>query len=194
MDLSPRCEEPLTIVDWPVSETQFQIDCQHTRFTIQNLYFLQIFLHSMDALEFKGSYHKVLFIQVNCYLEMFWRKYIYNFYIIWKTNRSCDQRCFIKKGVLKNFSKLTGKHVYRSLFFNKLGTLTQVFFWEFYEHFFYRTPFLQNTSTSRRLPLDQSPAIVLCKKFTNFPTNLVCNKKYKMGSKFILRKAFIYFF
>ena len=28
---------------------------------------------------------------------------------------------FCKKGVLKNFAKFTGKHLYRSLFFNKVG-------------------------------------------------------------------------
>ena len=30
---------------------------------------------------------------------------------------------FYKKGVLKNFENLTGKHMYQSLFFNKLASL-----------------------------------------------------------------------
>ena len=35
----------------------------------------------------------------------------------WK--RSSHQRCSIKKGVFRNFTKLTEKHLYQSLFFNK---------------------------------------------------------------------------
>ena len=34
---------------------------------------------------------------------------------------SSRQRCSIKKGVLKNFTTFTGKHLCLSLFFNKLG-------------------------------------------------------------------------
>ena len=52
---------------------------------------------------------------------------------------------FGKKGVLKNFTKFTTKHLYQSLFFNKVEeTLAQVFSCEFCESskntFFYRTP------------------------------------------------------
>ena len=37
---------------------------------------------------------------------------------------------FYKKGVLRNFSKFTGKHLYQSLFFNKVaGSGTCVFLW-----------------------------------------------------------------
>ena len=46
--------------------------------------------------------------------------------------RSSHQRCFMKKGVLRNFVKFTGKHLCQSLFFNK-ETLAQVFSCEFYE-------------------------------------------------------------
>ena len=35
--------------------------------------------------------------------------------------RSRHQRCSIKKGVLRNFSKFTGKHLCQSLFFNKVA-------------------------------------------------------------------------
>ena len=34
--------------------------------------------------------------------------------------RSSHQRCSIRKGVLKNFVKFTGKHLFLSLFFNKV--------------------------------------------------------------------------
>ena len=57
--------------------------------------------------------------------------------------RSSHQRCSVKKSVLKNFAKFTGKHLRQSLFFNKVAgaacnfikkeTLTQVFCCEFYQ-------------------------------------------------------------
>ena len=37
--------------------------------------------------------------------------------------RSSHQRCSIEKGVLKNFTKFTGKHLCQSLFFNKVAGL-----------------------------------------------------------------------
>ena len=56
--------------------------------------------------------------------------------------RSSNQR--LKKGVLRNFAKFTGKHLCQSLFFNKVaGTLAQVFSYEFCKifkkSFFYGT-------------------------------------------------------
>ena len=40
------------------------------------------------------------------------------------------QRCSVRKGILRNFAKLTGKHLCQSLFFNKVAGL----------NLFYRTP------------------------------------------------------
>ena len=37
--------------------------------------------------------------------------------------RSSHRRCSIKKGVLKNLAKFTGKHLCQSLFFNKVAGL-----------------------------------------------------------------------
>ena len=68
--------------------------------------------------------------------------------------RSSRPEVFCKKAVLRNFAKFTGKHLYQSLFFNKVAglacnfikkeTLTQVFSCEFCETskntFYYRTP------------------------------------------------------
>ena len=82
--------------------------------------------------------------------------------------RSSYRRCFVKKGVLRNFAKLTGKHLCQSLFFNKVAdlygeiyvfspnaekcrsvTLLKKSLWYrrfpvnlriFQEHLFYRTP------------------------------------------------------
>ena len=44
--------------------------------------------------------------------------------IINLTNRNSRLEVFFKKGALKNFSKFTGKHLCRSLFFNKVAGLT----------------------------------------------------------------------
>ena len=38
-----------------------------------------------------------------------------------ENNRSSYQRCFVKKDVLRNFAKFTGKHLCQSLFFNKVA-------------------------------------------------------------------------
>ena len=63
--------------------------------------------------------------------------------------------CSIKKGVLRNFTKFTGKHLCQSLFLNNVAglrpaTLLKKKLWHrcFHVDFvkFLRTPFLQNTS------------------------------------------------
>ena len=66
------------------------------------------------------------------------------------------------RDVLKNFAKFTGKHLYRSLFFNKAlcnfikqETLGQMFFSEFCETF-KKTPPENLFNTSRRLLLHLS--------------------------------------
>ena len=38
-------------------------------------------------------------------------------------NKSNHQKVFRKKGVLRNFTRFTGKHLYQSLFFNKVAGL-----------------------------------------------------------------------
>ena len=50
------------------------------------------------------------------------------------TIRSSHQRCSVRKGILRNFAKFTGKHLCHSLFFNKVVGLRPFQF------------FLQNTS------------------------------------------------
>ena len=44
--------------------------------------------------------------------------------------RSSHQRCSVKKGALRNFAKLTGKHICQSLFFNKVEISRNTFFTE----------------------------------------------------------------
>ena len=84
----------------------------------------------------------------------------YQFSAEWPLNgtlgtRSSHQTCSIKKGVLRNFTKLSGKHLWQSLFFNKVAglrpaTLLKKRLWHRYfpVNFvkFLRTAFLQNTS------------------------------------------------
>ena len=69
--------------------------------------------------------------------------------------RSSYRRCSVRKGVLKNFSKFTGKQMYQSLYFTKVAglrpaTLTKWRLWHrcFPVNFakFLRTPLLQSTS------------------------------------------------
>ena len=69
--------------------------------------------------------------------------------------RNSHCRCFIKKGVLRNFVKFPGKYLYQSLFFNKVAgirpaTLLKKRLWHrcFLVIFtkFLRISFLQNTS------------------------------------------------
>ena len=38
--------------------------------------------------------------------------------------RSSQQRCSVRKGVLRNFTKFTGKHLCQSFFFNKVAGAT----------------------------------------------------------------------
>ena len=77
----------------------------------------------------------------------------------WPTNRSSHQWCSVRKRVLRNFAKFTGKHLCQSLFFIKVAdlrpatlfkkkTLAQVFSCEFCK--VRRTPF--SSPFSRRLP------------------------------------------
>ena len=78
-----------------------------------------------------------------------------------KKDRNSHQRCFMKKGVLRNFKKFTGKRLCQSLFLNKVAglkpaTLLKKRLWHrcFPVNFlkFPKTSFLQNTS--RRLLLE----------------------------------------
>ena len=69
--------------------------------------------------------------------------------------RSSHRRCSVKKGVLRNFAKFTGKHLCQTLFFNNIAGLRPAALLEkrlwhrcFAVNFakFLRTPILQNTS------------------------------------------------
>ena len=88
--------------------------------------------------------------------------------------RTSHQRYFVRKGVFRNFTKFTGKHLCQSLFFNKVAglrppTLLKKRLWHrcFPMNFvkFLRTPFLQNTSGRLLLPiLIPGKKTVFCEK------------------------------
>ena len=76
-----------------------------------------------------------------------------------ETLRSSHGRFSVKKAVLRNFIKFSGKHLCQSLFFNKVpglrpGTLAQVFSCEICETskntFSYRTPLVAASSSSHQ--------------------------------------------
>ena len=87
-------------------------------------------------------------------------------------NKSSHRRCSIRKGVLRNFAKFTGKHPHQSLSFNKVVGLRHATLLKkrlqhryFPVNFakFLRTPFLQNTS--RRLFLNKKGFLESNKSF-----------------------------
>ena len=63
-------------------------------------------------------------------------------------HRSSHQKSSLKKDVLRNFTKFTGKHLSQGLFFNKVAGLRPVNFANFL-----RTPFLHNISGQLLLDL-----------------------------------------
>ena len=88
------------------------------------------------------------------------------------------RRCFVKKGVLKNFAKLTGKHLCQSLFLNKVAgracnfikkeSLAQVFSCEFCE-------FFKNTFFTEHLRVTASETELLSE--LSFSWNFLCSHK-----------------
>ena len=74
----------------------------------------------------------------------------FTFYIQFNSNRSSHRRCSLRKGVLRNFAKFAGKHLFQSLFLIRLLAWGLQLCWDFigvfllflgnfYEHLFYRT-------------------------------------------------------
>ena len=120
--------------------------------------------------------------------------------------RSCHQSCSIIKGVLRNFTKFTGKHLCQSLFFNKdtglrSATLFKKSLWRrcFPVNFakFFRTPFLQNTSERLLLtfrynsPIKKNLSDVSTTGCLLFLGNFL-NKRLQFNLCFTLRLQFIF--
>ena len=80
----------------------------------------------------KTKKQKQLILTIICIiylLNKYWLAYLQTCSVV----RSSQRRCFVSKGVLKNFVKFTGKHLCQSLFFfNKVAGLRhRCFFCEF---------------------------------------------------------------
>ena len=91
----------------------------------------------------------------------FYGKIIYNFVWIYLA-RSSHPEVFCKKDVFRNIAKLKGKHLYQSLFFDKVASFRpatllkrRLCYWCFPVNFvkFLRTPF--STENLRWLPLSR---------------------------------------
>ena len=91
-------------------------------------------------------------LKVNIFI---YPKCIYRIFASLKDLKNSHRRCSVRKGVFRNFTKFTEKHLCQSLFFNKvadlkLATLLKNKLWHrcFPVNFgkFLRTLFLQNTS------------------------------------------------
>ena len=94
----------------------------------------------------------VFFIFSNVFIYPYFK---FNYLIFYLFGfRSSHRRCSVKKGVLRNFTKFTGKHLCQSLFFSKvaghISFLLKKRLW--HRRFpvnsvkFLRAPFLHNTS------------------------------------------------
>ena len=85
--------------------------------------------------------------------------------------RSSHRRCSVKKCVLENWAKFTGKHLCQYFFFNKVAGLTLLKKRIWHSYFsvnfakFLRTPFLQNTP--RRLFLYLFNWILVAERLRN---------------------------
>ena len=66
-----------------------------------------------------GEFHDLFKFRRFHYIEYIYASLTFAVYLLSETSRSSHQRCSIKKGVVRNFSKFTGKHLCHSLFFNK---------------------------------------------------------------------------
>ena len=112
-------------------------------------------------------------------------------YVIFMLCFCCDRSSrpdvFCKKGVLRDFTKFTGKHLSQSFFFNKVAglscrpkacnfikkeTLAEVFSCEFYEisknTFFYRTPLVTASAVKLLFEVCNQAQFYLCRRYTVF--------------------------
>ena len=114
-----------------------------TNYTKSTTVLIDIYVH---------IYIYIIYIYIYTYTHIYTHIYIC---IYIRNNRSSHRRCSVRKVVLRNFAKFTGKHPCQSLFFDTVaglrpGTLIKKRLW--YRYFpvnfakFLRTPYLQNTS------------------------------------------------
>ena len=68
----------------------------------------------------KREPHLLYYLQSSQLPLQFWDRLSHDA-IVSHQDRSSHQRCSVKKGVLRNFAKFTGKHLCQRLFFNKVA-------------------------------------------------------------------------
>ena len=87
---------------------------------------LQFFEHGFIQIRFRIFEFFCFCLMNNKYFLIFFCKH--NFFNDEKHAqwmfRSNNQRCSVRKGVLRNFTKFTGKHLCQRLFFNKVAGLS----------------------------------------------------------------------
>ena len=83
----------------------------------QNL--LQFFTQEYVSCMCMNLFFSILLMPVN--MKKFLHNVNYEKITAIRIDRSSHQKCFLKKGILRNFTKVTGKHQYQSLFFNKVA-------------------------------------------------------------------------
>ena len=105
--------------------------------------------------------------------------------------RSSHRRCFVRKGVLRNFAKFTGKNLHQSLYFIKKETLVQAFSCEFCE-------ISKNTFSPEHLQTTASVFSIdhFCFKIRiNISTPNISHKRQKILSVFLAKlKAESFYF
>ena len=97
--------------------------------------------------------------------------------------RSSHRRCSLRKGILGNFAKLTGKHLCHSLYFNNVAGL----------HLFYRTPLGDFFWSLKRKHLEENHSsywvpsmLIVCEftKYKNICTSLKVVPRYWNATSF----------
>ena len=110
----------------------------------------------LKALDFKISFDSVsrqtFYHSWNCAFSRiltFVRPWVRDNQILFRHIRNSHRRCSVRKGVLRNLAKFTGKHLCQSLFFNKYKNVLKRGLWQgcFRVNFaiLLRTSILQNT-------------------------------------------------
>ena len=121
---------------WNIFEQVVTVTCQISLETNCVEVSFSVKLHDWGSATFLRKRLTALDMVLNTPLSHKLRTYYYNTHICKDPNdyRSSRPELFCKKGALKNFAKFTGKHLCKSLFFNKEKmTLVQVFSSEFWE-------------------------------------------------------------
>ena len=92
----------------------------HIRFAIYHvlafLFLILMFLQNIPA-AYESRYRELHFSILSWKYQVFKKSYKTND----KISKSSHQTCSVKKGVLRNFAKFTGKNLCQRLFFNKVA-------------------------------------------------------------------------